>query len=151
MYNSGIISVNETLKILEIIQCGVNVILENFRHTYPNTNSQLISNLLKPYENLLYYIRPKNIAHTYTDEYHETEPENAKLIYLIKMKRIWEQKLKLDGLIENLRYEHKILISGDVTDTPCEHWYIRDYDKQIEKIVNSKSSQTQTTELYNEN
>jgi hypothetical protein len=135
-------SINEAREVCDIIKCGIDLIRQKYRYTYPNTNSKLLSNLLKPYEKLLNYICPQNIDKTYIDEYHETEPEYSKLRYLHMMKGIYAFKLLYDSLIEDLRYEHEISISEDDSNTSCEVWYIRAYNKQIWKIVNSKSTQT---------
>lgn len=140
VYQSGILTVNETIELLEIITCGVNSIVSNHQNNY--YESKTLSNLLQPFEKLLMYIHPEHIDFTYNDLYHNSIPENSKLEHLFNVKYIWSKKSLLDNEIESFRYTHNISLSYSVPCTPCEFWWIRDCNNQIEKIQNSKCTQT---------
>lgn len=137
---SGIITVKETIELLEIITCGLNAIVSNPQNNYFDPKS--LSKQLHPFEKLLMQIRPENIDFTYNEVYHDSIPENSKLEHLYNVKYIWSKKSSLDHEIESFRYTHNISLDGSVPCTPCEFWWIRDCEKQIEHIKNSKCTQT---------
>ena len=89
------------------------------------------------------------IQHTYTIDHLSSDditdgprPEYLKLMYLHNRIDLMSHKMYLDSKLECIRTDNNIITQEDYVCTPSEFSYIRQYDKQIKRIMNSKVTQT---------